>query len=372
MRAKPPFRADHVGSLLRPSELASARQGWKDGKVSAGQLRAAEDKAISDAVALQKNAGLRCATDGEFRRDYWHLDFMWGFEGVSRSSEPVPIPFSNNQTFLAPMALVTAKVSYPKGGIMREHYRFLHEAAAKVGVTPKFTAPAPTMFRSSSGRQAIDPKAYPDPQAFWPDIGRAYNDFVRDFASLGCRYLQLDDVNTALLCTEKTRERLRSQGLDPERALDSNIAVLNQAIAGRPKDMVVTTHMCRGNFRSAWMAEGGYEAVAEKLLAQVEVDGFFMEYDTDRAGDFAPLRFLPKGKIAVLGLVSSKIAALESKDELKRRIDQAARFAPLERLALSPQCGFSSTHHGNDLSRDDQRRKLELVVQVAEEVWGGA
>ena len=368
-KARPPYRADHVGSLLRPPQLAQARAQWHEGKLSAEALRIIEDKAIAQAVALQEGAGLRSITDGEFRRDYWHLDFMWGFDGVEPSSETVPVPFSNGEFFTAPMAIVTAKVRYPAHGIMRDHFKYLAKHTKR---TPKFTAPAPTMFRHRSGRKAVSEQAYPDIGEFWADLGQAYNAAMRDLASAGCRYLQLDDVNSCMLCDEQARERIRGQGGDPDTVLGQNIAVINASIAGRPADMVVTTHFCRGNYKSQWMAAGGYEAIADRFLSQVDVDGFFMEYDSERAGDFKPLRFLPKGKIAVLGLISSKLPQLESKDALKRRIEEAARYAPLEQLALSPQCGFSSTHHGNALSHDDQRRKLELIVSVAEDVWGSA
>lgn len=370
-RSKPPFRADHVGSLLRPRELAEARARWHHRELSGDHLRALEDKAIREAVALQESIGLKGITDGEFRRDYWHLDFMWGFEGVKPSEEEFTAPFSGGKNFVAPAATVIGKVRYPRAGIMREHFKFLQSALTRPGSVAKMTMPAPTMFRHRTGRKTISTDAYPDVADFWRDIGMAYNDAVQDFAGLGCRYLQLDDVNSCILCDREIRERMAAQGDDPDRMLDRYIAALNAAIAGRPADMVVTTHMCRGNFQSEWAAKGGYDAIAEKLLAQVQVDGFFMEYDDERSGDFAPLRFLPKGKMAVLGIVTSKVPELEPKDALKRRIDAAAKYAPLDQLAISPQCGFSSTHHGNRLGPDHQKRKLELVVEVATEVWGG-
>lgn len=369
-RSKPPFRADHVGSLLRPPELAEARQKWKRGELAADQLRQVEDKAIRDVVALQRDVGLKGITDGEFRRDYWHLDFMWGFDGVKPSEEEFIAPFSGGKNFVAPAATVVGKVRYPAAGMMRDHFRFLR-SVLPAGATAKMTVPAPTMFRHRSGRKTISAEAYPDVAEFWRDIGAAYNAAVKDFAGLGCRYLQLDDVNSCILCDRDVRARMADQGDDPDKVLDRYIAALNAAIAGRPADMAVTTHMCRGNFQSEWAAKGGYEAIAEKLLAEVNVDGFFMEYDDERSGDFAPLRFLPKGKIAVLGIVTSKTPTLEPKDALKRRIDEAAKYAPLDQLAISPQCGFSSTHHGNRLGPDDQKRKLELLVEVATEVWGG-
>jgi 5-methyltetrahydropteroyltriglutamate--homocysteine methyltransferase len=368
-RTKPPFRADHVGSLLRPAELSAARERWRKGELSTEALRAVEDKAVREAVAMQESVGLQSITDGEFRRDYWHLDFMWQFDGVQPSEEQFAAPFSGGEAFVAPFAQVVGKVRYPAAGIMRDHFAFLRDATR---ATPKFTVPAPTMFRHRTGRRAITEQAYPDLDAFWTDLGHAYNAAMTDMVSLGCRYLQLDDVNSALLCDTGMRERIRGQGEDPDRLLDRYIRVLNAAVAGRPADITVVTHMCRGNYRSQWMTSGGYDAIAEKLLAQVDIDGFFMEYDTDRAGDFQPLRFLPKGKIAVLGIVTSKAPQLEEKDMIKRRVEEATRYANLDQLCLSPQCGFSSTHHGNNLTPDEQRRKLALVVEVADEIWGSA
>jgi 5-methyltetrahydropteroyltriglutamate--homocysteine methyltransferase len=368
-RAKPPFRADHVGSLLRPKELADARAKWKQAVLAADALKRIEDAAIRDAVAMQESVGLKSITDGEFRRDHWHLDFMWGLDGTKPSDEEFISPFSGGQNFVAPAAAVIGKLSYPARGIMRDHFSYLKSVTRR---TAKFTAPAPTMFRHGAGRKVVSDAAYPDVDKFWVDVGQAYNAFVRDFAALGCRYLQLDDVNSALLCDKAMRTRIREQGDDPDKLLDRYIGALNAAVAGRPADMVVTTHMCRGNFKSQWIAEGGYEAIAEKLLAQVNVDGFFMEYDDARSGDFAPLRFLPKGKLAVLGITTSKRPELEPKDALRRRIEEAAKYAPIEQLCLSPQCGFSSTHHGNALTHDEQKRKLAHIVEVADAIWGSA
>ena len=367
-RAKPPFRADHVGSLLRPANLAEARQKWRDGALSGEALTGIEDTAIRDVVAMQESVGLKAVTDGEYRRDYWHLDFMWGFDGVEPSEVEYSAPFVDDRPFVAPAAKVTGKVAYPAGGIMREHFTFLKEATDRVA---KFTIPAPTMFRHRAGREVITAEAYPDMAEFWSDLGQAYNAAVMDMAALGCRYLQLDDVNSTNLCDERMRETIRQQGEDPDDVLDYYIAANNAAIAGRPADMTVTTHMCRGNFRSKWISTGGYEAVAERFLSDMQVDGFFLEYDSERAGDFQPLRFVPKDKMVVLGLVTSKTPELEPKDGLKRRIDEAAQYIDADQLCLSPQCGFSSTHHGNDLTADEQRRKLEHIVTVAEEVWGG-
>lgn len=367
-RARPPFRADHVGSLLRPKSLADARQQWREGKLATDRLAALEDAAIRDVVAMQEAIGLKAVTDGEFRRDYWHLDFMWSFDGVQPSEIEYSAPFVDDRPFVAPAAKVTGKVRYPEDGIMRSHFRFLAETTSR---TPKFTIPAPTMFRHRAGREVILEEAYPDLDEFWFDLGQAYSDAVQDMAALGCRYIQLDDVNSTNLCDERMRAAIREQGEDPDRLLDHYVAANNAALANRPADMIATTHMCRGNFRSKWISTGGYEAVAEKFLSEMNVDGFFLEYDSERAGDFQPLRFVPKDKMVVLGLVTSKTPDLEPKDELKRRIDEAAKFVDIDRLCLSPQCGFSSTHHGNDLTADQQRRKLEHIVEVATEIWGG-
>lgn len=368
-RAKPPFRADHVGSLLRPPALAAAREQWRRGELAARALRQIEDEAIREAVGMQESVGLKGITDGEFRRDFWHLDYMWGFDGAEPSETAYASPFSGGAEFVAPAAKITAKIAYPAAGIMREDFAFLQSVT---GETAKLSIPAPTMFRHRLGREIIGEDVYPDMDEFWADLGRAYNGAVRDLASIGCRYLQLDDVNTCLLCSEEMRERIRQQGDDPERLLERYIEANNAAVTGRPADLVVTIHMCRGNFQSQWIAEGGYEAVAEKFLAETAVDGFFMEFDSERAGGFEPLRFLPKDKLVVLGIVTSKTPELEAKDDSKRRIDVATRHVSLEQLCLSPQCGFSSTHHGNALSHDEQRRKLAHVVEVAEEVWGSA
>jgi 5-methyltetrahydropteroyltriglutamate--homocysteine methyltransferase len=367
-RIKPPFRADHVGSLLRPENLAEKRKQWHAGAVTAEELREVEDEAIRAVVALQENIGLKGITDGEFRRDYWHLDFMWGFDGVEPSAEDFSAAFSGGESFVAPAAMVVGKVSYPQGGIMRDAFAFLKQATTQ---TAKISIPSPSMFRHRSGRQVISETAYPDLDEFWSDLGKAYNDAVLDFASMGCRYLQLDDVNSTNLCDQDMRETMRQQGDDPDRVLGRYIAANNAAIAGRPDDMIVTTHMCRGNFRSEWISQGGYEAIAERLLAETEVDGFFMEYDSERAGDFQPLRFVPKDKIVVLGLVTSKTPELEPMDALKRRIDEACRYIDLDQLCISPQCGFSSTHHGNKMSEAEEIAKLEHVVSVAQKVWGG-
>ncbi|MFP6746574.1 MAG: 5-methyltetrahydropteroyltriglutamate--homocysteine S-methyltransferase [Alphaproteobacteria bacterium] len=366
---KPTFRADHVGSLLRPAELAAKRQQWRDGEVTSDELRRSEDAAIRDVVALQEGVGLKGVTDGEFRRDFWHLDFMWALDGVEPSPDEFKAAFSGGENFVARAAMIVGKVAYPEAGVMRDAFRFLHDATKQ---TAKITIPSPSMFRHRSGRKVISAEVYPDLDVFWDDLGQAYNDAMRDFASMGCRYLQLDDVNSANLCDLSVREAIRGQGEEPDRLLARYIKANNAAVAGRPDDMFVTTHMCRGNFRSEWISQGGYEAIAERLLAETDVDGFFMEYDSDRAGDFAPLRFVPKGRKVVLGLITSKTPTLESKDELKRRIDEAGKYIDLDQLCISPQCGFSSTHHGNKLSQAEEIAKLNLVVEVARDVWGEA
>jgi len=369
-RIRPPFRADHVGSLLRPKKLLEAREKWKAGQLSREGLATLEDAAILEAVAMQEAVGLKSVTDGEFRRDDWYLDFIFSLEGIERGSETFPIPFSNDEHFVATRIDVKGRVRCPPGGVMCNHYAFLHDVAA---VTAKITIPAPSMLRNLFVEStAISSRAYPDPEEFWIDLGQAYNDVLKALASAGCRYLQLDDVNTCLLCNDDLREMNRKSGKDPEALLDQFIRANNAAIVNRPSDMAITTHMCRGNYRSEWCSSGSYDAVAEKYFNGMNIDGFFLEYDSDRAGDFAPLRFLPKGKFAVLGLITSKTPQLESRDDLKRRIDEAARYAPLEQLCLSPQCGFASTHQGNRLTEDEQRRKLALVVEVAEEVWGNS
>jgi 5-methyltetrahydropteroyltriglutamate--homocysteine methyltransferase len=364
-RTEPPFRADHVGSLLRPAKLAETRETWRKGEVSDAGLKAVEDDAIKDAVALQESAGLKAITDGEFRRDYWHLDFMTGFDGVRLTTETYGQAFSSGST--VGTCFVESKFKYPDGGIMREHFTSLK---SMVHETAKFCIPSPTMFHYRAGRNGFSTEIYPDLAEFWADAAAAYRAAVADFHSLGCTYLQIDDVNFCYLCDAEHVRKLKERGDDDREMLDTYIAAVNGCTRGRPADMKITTHMCRGNFKSEWMAEGGYEPVAEKMLNEVDVDGFFMEFDSDRAGDFAPLRFLPKGKFVVLGLVSSKLAELESAEALTARIGEAAKVVPLEQLCLSPQCGFASTHHGNKLTVDDEKRKLARIVEVADTVWG--
>jgi 5-methyltetrahydropteroyltriglutamate--homocysteine methyltransferase len=369
-RTQPPFRADHVGSLLRPQRLLDAREKKKRGETDAGALRQVEDECIREVVKLQEDVGLQCATDGEFRRTYWHLDFLEQFRNVTVVPPSVKARFHTEDgdlEFMAPGLRVDGKLGHPKG-IMTEDYAFL-KTATKAAL-PKVCIPSPSTVHFRGGRKAISEAAYPDMAEFYADLGRIYSEEVTALAKGGLTYLQLDEVNFAYLCDPKLREQVRGIGEDPERLPHTYARLINSAIAGRPKEMTVTMHLCRGNFKSGWVAEGGYDPVAEVLFNEIEVDGYFLEYDTPRAGTFAPLRFVPKGKTIVLGLVTSKKGALESADELKRRIDEAAKYVPLDQLALSPQCGFSSTVEGNRISVEEEIRKLERIVQVAHEVWG--
>jgi 5-methyltetrahydropteroyltriglutamate--homocysteine methyltransferase len=349
----PPFRADQVGSLLRPAGLAEARKR-KD--------LAFQQNAIREVVAKQEAIGLQAITDGEFSRDWWHLDFMAQLDGVSVTQNPGP-KFGGTEE-QPPIPAVTGKLRYATP-IMVEDFRFLKSTTAR---TAKFTIPSPSMLHLRGGRASISKQAYPDMGEFWHDAAAAYRAAIAAFAQAGCRYLQLDDVAFAYLCDPKIRENCRRNGDDPDALPRIYADAINRALHGRPAGMTLTMHTCRGNFKSAWVAEGGYEPVAEAMFSSA-VDGFFMEFDSARAGGFEPLRYLPRGKKVVLGLVSSKSGALESKDALKKRIEEAARYVPLDDLCLSPQCGFSSTHHGNRLTEDEQWRKLERVIEVAAEVW---
>jgi 5-methyltetrahydropteroyltriglutamate--homocysteine methyltransferase len=349
----PPFRADHVGSLLRPSGLAQARKR---------EDLAFQQRAIRAAVAKQEAIGLQSITDGEFSRDWWHLDFLAALEGVTLQANPGP-KFGGTQE-QPPIPAVTAKLRY-SGPVMIDDFAFLKTATKK---TAKFTIPSPSMLHLRAGRAGISREAYPDMEAFWEDAAAAYRAAIAAFAGAGCRYLQLDDVAFAYLCDPKIRDNCRRNGDDPQTLAEVYARTINRALEGRPEAMTITLHTCRGNFKSAWVAEGGYEPVAEAMFSTA-VDGYFMEFDSARAGGFEPLRLMPRGKRVVLGLVSSKTGALESKESIKRRIDEATKFLPLEDLCLSPQCGFSSTHHGNQLTEDEQWKKLERVLEVAEEVW---
>ena len=368
--AKPPFRADHVGSLLRPAALLDARDRRDKGEIGADELRAVEDDCIRDVVRMQQEVGLRGVTDGEYRRTFWHLDFLERIEGVKVTEGKFAAHFRRDDGsdvgFVPPTMTVNGRLERTHA-IQIEDFRFLRSVARAL---PKVSIPSPSMLHFRGGREAIDKRAYPDMADFYADLARVYNEEILALAEAGARYLQIDDTNFAYLCDARIRRATEELGEDPDDLPRAYCKLINDSIAGRPADMAVCVHMCRGNFRSAWVAEGGYEPVAEVLFNELDVDGYFLEYDDHRSGDFAPLRFVPKGKTIVLGLVTSKAPALEPKDELKRRIDEAARHVPLDQLALSPQCGFSSTVHGNELTIDDQIAKLGLIVGVAEEVWG--
>jgi len=371
VRTKPPFRADHVGSLLRPPALLRAREDAAAGRITPDELHTVEDEAIAEAIRMQQEVGLQGVTDGEFRRGSWHMDFIYALDGISTADDKVRVSFHNEQgdiEFMAAAAHVDGKVGVSET-IFGDAYSFLAERMT-TGV-PKLTIPSPSMVHYRGGRAAIDESVYPDLDGFWSDLTAAYREEVRRLGELGCTYLQLDDTSLAYLNDPEQRRYVGSIGGDPDAQHVEYIRHINEALDGRPDGMSVTTHMCRGNFRSSWVAEGGYDHVAEALFAELRVDGYFMEWDDERSGGFEPLRFLPKGdKQVVLGLVTTKRGALESKDDLKRRIEEASRHAPLEQLCLSPQCGFSSTVDGNALSYDEQVAKLALVVEVADEVWG--
>ncbi len=372
-RTTPPFRADHVGSFLRPGYLLQARERKAKGEITAEQLREVEDKSISEIVKFQADVGLQAITDGEFRRTYFHLDFLEQLGGV-KTDIPVTIKKPDGTEELAPPAIrVTGKVRHAKA-IQLADFQYLKGEVARLdidGLTPKVTIPSPTMLHFRGGRAGISKEAYPelDP-VFYDDVARAYGDELQSLADAGCRYVQMDDTNMAYLCDEKMRAAARARGDDPNELPHRYAAFINKVVALKPKGMTLCMHLCRGNFKSTFAAQGNYEPVAEALLSEMNLDAYFMEYDDDRSGDFRPLRYLKQGKVVVLGLVTTKFGQLEKKDDLKRRIDEAAKHAPLEQLCLSPQCGFSSTVHGNNIAVEDQRRKLELVVQTAREVWG--
>jgi 5-methyltetrahydropteroyltriglutamate--homocysteine methyltransferase len=365
-RNRPPFRADHVGSLLRPRDLAEARAARKAGTLPADALRAIEDRCIEAAIRRQEELGLRAATDGEYRRAYWHYDFVSGLDGVELYEPEQKIQFKGGLPL--PLALrVNSRIGWGRP-VMVDDYRFV--AGHVHGAVPKMTIPSPSVVHFRGGRRAIDAKTYPDLVGFFADLGEAYNKAVAAFGAAGCRYLQLDEVNIAYLCDPEQIAGLKARGEHVDNLLQVYADLLNRAIAGRPDGMTISMHLCRGNFRSTWVAEGGYEPVAEVLFNELEVDGYFLEYDDPRSGDFRPLRFVPKDKTVVLGLVTTKVGELESRDEIRRRIDEAAKYAPMEQLCLSPQCGFSSTVHGNEIARESQARKMRLIVEVAREVWG--
>lgn len=369
-----PFRADHVGSLLRPPELLSAREQHQGGTLSSASLREIEDRCIRDVAKLQEEIGLQGITDGEYRRTIWHADFLRQIEGVSvkegvADGAGVGRKFQSGGQEIerSPTRFYTTGHLERSRGIETDNFKYLASVTTR---TPKLCIPSPTILHMRGGRDAVDKQAYPDMDRFYSDLAQVYREEIRALAELGCTYLQLDDPNMAYLCDEKMRESVRRIGEDPNQLPHIYAKLINDCIADRPANMTVCMHICRGNFRSAWAAEGGYDPVAEILFNEFKLDGFFLEYDSPRAGSFSPLRFVPKQKKIVLGLVTTKSGEMETADQLKRRIDEAAQYVPLEQLALSPQCGFSSTVLGNNISVDAEVAKLSLVVRVASEVWG--
>jgi 5-methyltetrahydropteroyltriglutamate--homocysteine methyltransferase len=369
-RTAPPFRADHVGSLLRPAPLTVARDDHAAGRLTDEELRAVEDQAIREVVRQQEEVGLHAATDGEFRRATWHMDFIDSLGGITHADERITVQFHNDDGTIEwqPTAMrVSGRVTL-KEPIFADHFRFLQSCVTTA--KPKLTIPSPSMLHYRGGRASIDETVYPDLDAFWSDVATAYADEVRALGDIGCTYLQFDDTSLAYLNDPAQRDFVTRMGGDPEHLHEDYIRHINEALASRPEGMSVTAHLCRGNFQSSWVAQGGYDYVAEALFNDLEVDGLFLEYDDARSGGFEPLRFLPAGKVVVLGLVTTKRGDLESKDELKRRIEDAARYVDVDQLCLSGQCGFSSTVEGNALTHDQQWAKLRLIVETAEEVWG--
>ena len=371
---KAPFRANHVGSLLRPPELRRAREKYQTSEIGAALLRDIEDRCIRDAVKMQENIGMHGITDGEFRRNLWHADFLSQFQGIKVVEGLLPDSARRFQSSDADVQrsptqfVVTGKLGHSHG-IETENFRFLASVTTE---TPKQCIPSPSLTHFRTGRGGVDKAIYPEMEEFFADLARVFREEIAALAALGCRYLQIDDVNFAYLCDPKMREGVKKIGEDPDKLPALYARLINDCIKDRPADMAVCTHLCRGNFASAWVAEGGYEPVAEVLFNELNVDGYFLEYDTPRAGNFSPLRYMPKRKKLILGLVTSKSGELENPDDLKRRIDEASEWVPLEQLGISPQCGFSSTVLGNKLTIDDQIAKLKLVVQVARDVWGSA
>jgi 5-methyltetrahydropteroyltriglutamate--homocysteine methyltransferase len=370
LRTTPPFRADHVGSLLRPPELLQAREDFKEGRIDADELRSIEDDAIREVVRKQEEVGLQSATDGEFRRASWHMDFIYQLGGIATAEEHITVQFRNAEGTIefSPAALHVEDRVALREPIFADAFTFLRDCVTTA--TPKLTIPSPSMVHYRGGRAAVDESVYPDMDDFWDDLTRAYADEVKALGDLGCAYLQFDDTSLAYLNDPKQREHIAQMGGDAEHQHEAYIRYINAALEQRPEGMTVTTHMCRGNFRSSWVAEGGYDFVADALFNQLEVDGFFMEWDDARSGGFEPLRFVPKGKFVVLGLVTTKRGELESTDELARRIEEASQYVDLDQLCLSPQCGFSSTVEGNAITYDQQWAKLARIVETAQAVWG--
>jgi 5-methyltetrahydropteroyltriglutamate--homocysteine methyltransferase len=365
-RNKPPFRADHVGSFLRPKSIHEARAKREKGEITAEALKTIEDREIKNVIKKQEEVGLQLATDGEFRRSWWHFDFFGMLDGVEIYELDHGIQFQGVQT--KPLSIrVVGKLGFSNHPML-EHFRFLKE---NTRVAPKMTIPSPSVLHFRLEPNAVDKKLYGSNDGIFDDLGKTYRQAVKAFYDAGCRYLQFDDTAWAYLCSKEEMRKAKERGMNTDKLAEDYAGVINQAIEGKPADMVITTHICRGNFRSTWIAEGGYEPIAERLLGDVKYDGYFLEYDTARAGGFEPLRFLPKGnKIVVLGLITSKSGTLEKVEDVKRRIDEAAKFAPLEQFALSPQCGFASTEEGNVLTEDQQWAKMREIVELADEVWG--
>jgi 5-methyltetrahydropteroyltriglutamate--homocysteine methyltransferase len=369
---RPPFRADHVGSLLRPKEVLRARDGFAAGEITAEQLKQVEDAAILENIRMQGEVGLKSATDGELRRESWHMDFIYQLGGISKvQDDTIKVAFHNKDKdyqWAPPSAHVTAPITLPNT-IFADAFTYLRDNVAP-GQTAKLTIPSPSMVHYRGGRSAIDESVYPDLAQFWDDLAAAYGKEVANLYDLGCRYLQLDDISLAYVNDPAQRKHIEEIGGDPLHQHETYINVINKALANRPADLAITTHMCRGNNQSMWAAEGGYDFIADTLFNKLDVDGFFCEWDDERSGGFEPLRYLPKGKRVVLGVVTSKRGELESKDFIKRRVEEAAKYADINQLCLSAQCGFSSTKEGNDLTEQQQWDKLSLIVDVAAEIWG--
>lgn len=372
MTFKLPSRADHVGSFLRPRSVIEARERHAAGDIDSAALREVEDAAIADLATWQQELGLKAITDGEYRRKFFHTDFLLQLSGVEETGG-IQKAFKNDKgvdvKFAPPKMIITGKVEHVKP-IQRADYEFLSQQVNAPGAVAKVAIPSPTMLHFRAGRAGIPEDAYPEMQGFYDDVARAYAEEIADLAEAGCRYVQFDDTNLAYLCDTGHREDAKNRGMDPDSITHDYARLINASFAGAPADMVRTMHLCRGNFRSSWAAEGGYDPVAEVMFNECDIDAFFLEYDDARSGDFSPLRFLPKGKTVVLGLVSTKLGEAESKDAIKRRIDEAAQYADLDQLAISPQCGFASTVHGNDITTQQQADKIRLCVEVAQDVWG--
>src|ERR1700733_2916119 len=369
-RTSPPFRADHVGSLLRPQRLLMARDDLAAGKITAADLRAVEDEVIPGAIQMQEEVGLQSATDGEFRRSSWHMDFIYALGGVSKAAGNMAVKFHNaaGDIEFTPASIHIAGQLRIVDTIFPDAFLFLRDHVRTA--VPKLPTPSPNMVHYRGGPASVDPAVYPDMEGFWADLAAAYADEVQRLGALGCTYLQFDDTSLAYLNDPAQRAEISERGEDADHLHLRYIKQINAAVRDKPAGMAITTHMCRGNFRSSWVASGGYDFVAEALFSELDVDGFFLEYDDERSGGFEPLRFVPEGKMVVLGLVTTKRPELESKDDLKRRIDEAAKYVPLDQLCLSPQCGFSSTVEGNTLTYDQQVAKLRLIVETARETWG--